>query len=583
MDIFASLTRKLEGSPVVRQLRTISGMRPYDLLERFWSHGLRLHDFTALFGCRDPVRARELLLEQERSNVYADVYGLHSLRWMLFDGRFKNGVEGLPGSANQALALSFVCDGNVGDLIAALLEKKRSQLLDLLSLCQGFDPTTDPAEFIKAHSIPSGYLFRDLGPVGPKWSRLPDPTLAEIKDAFDAEGKFARLFAKYGAGSPRELRQQFLQAFGETALPFPLRPVERRVPEEEVAVRQLTDAARKLQDKAARASNDRVLRRGAHAKAHGLIEASFEILDIPSQDHRVGLFSERRVYQALLRSSNASGLIEKDSTSNARGLALRVLVPAMSPLAGAQPQFLLDAEAGEHKFQDFVLMNFPVFVAPNVQRFAQWFCTLQSESAPGRLAGVAALSASRQGLREVGILARTAVGYLAHPLRAAYHSTTPYQLGERFIAKYSLEPDDPKAFRRFVSPLRSGYLSTELTRSLRSRPLQLNFNLHVLSVDAVPDGFESIADVVEDATLDWDALGAEKVPVAIVRIGPQDPASVERLAAAERIRFNPWNALVQHRPLGSLNRARFSAYRVSQQYRNVQLSARDSVLPQAAE
>lgn len=583
MDIFASLSRKLEGSPVVQQLRTISGMRPYDLLERFWSHGLRLHDFTALFGCRNPVRARELLLEQERTNAYLGVYGLHSLRWMLFDGRFKNGVEGLPGSANQALVLSFVCDGNVGELIAALLDKKRPQLLDLLRLCHGFDPSTEPAEFIKAHSIPSGYLFRDLGPVGPKWSRLPDPTLAEINDAFDAEGTFARLFAQYGAGSPRELRRQFLHAFGETTFPFPLRPVERHVPEEEVAVRQLIDAARKLQDKAARASNDRVVRRGSHAKAHGLIEASFEILDIPSQDHRVGLFSERRVYQALLRPSNGAGLIQKDSTPDARGLALRVLVPAMSPLEGGPPQFLPCAEGGEHKFQDFVLINCPVFVAPNVQRFAQWFGTLQSESVAGKLAGVAALSASRQGLREVGILARTLASYLTHPLGAAYHSTTPYQLGEHFIAKYSLEPDDPKAFRRFVAPLRSGYLSSELTRSLRSRPLQLTFNLHVLSVDAVPDGFESIADVVEDATLDWDALGAEKVPVAIVRIGPQDPASVERLAAAERVRFSPWNALVQHRPLGSLNRARFSAYRVSQDHRKAQLSARDSVLPQAAE
>jgi len=79
-------------------------------------------------------------------------------------------------------------------------------------------------------------------------------------------------------------------------------------------------------------------------------------------------------------------------------------------------------------------------------------------------------------------------------------------------------------------------------------------------------------------------LGAEKVHVANVVIGPQDPTSLERMQLAELARFNPWNALRQHRPVGSLNRARLAAYRASQRYRSVELGqANDAAGIEAAE
>jgi hypothetical protein len=65
---------------------------------------------------------------------------------------------------------------------------------------------------------------------------------------------------------------------------------------------------------------------------------------------------------------------------------------------------------------------------------------------------------------------------------------------------------------------------------------------------------------IEDAAASW---RAPYVTVARLTIPPQD---LEDAVAAkvEQARFDPWNALVEHRPLGEVMRARKAAYRASQ-------------------
>ena len=64
----------------------------------------------------------------------------------------------------------------------------------------------------------------------------------------------------------------------------------------------------------------------------------------------------------------------------------------------------------------------------------------------------------------------------------------------------------------------------------------------------------------EDATVEWDSPFHK---VAELTIPPQTFATPERDAIGERLEFNPWHTLPEHRPLGSLNLARQSAYRAS--------------------
>ena len=42
----------------------------------------------------------------------------------------------------------------------------------------------------------------------------------------------------------------------------------------------------------------------------------------------------------------------------------------------------------------------------------------------------------------------------------------------------------------------------------------------------------------------------------------------EHSGSCEKLVFNPWNSLVDHQPLGNLNRARKFIYRASEQFRS---------------
>jgi len=69
---------------------------------------------------------------------------------------------------------------------------------------------------------------------------------------------------------------------------------------------------------------------------------------------------------------------------------------------------------------------------------------------------------------------------------------------------------------------------------------------------------------IEDPTVDWTT---PYVTVARLTIPQQDTTSPEGQALQEHVEglaFDPWAALVEHRPLGEIMRARKSAYRASQ-------------------
>lgn len=50
------------------------------------------------------------------------------------------------------------------------------------------------------------------------------------------------------------------------------------------------------------------------------------------------------------------------------------------------------------------------------------------------------------------------------------------------------------------------------------------------------------------------------IPVATLRLPRQDSDATQQFALADRLSFNPWHALPEHRPLGNQNRARRTIY-----------------------
>lgn len=62
----------------------------------------------------------------------------------------------------------------------------------------------------------------------------------------------------------------------------------------------------------------------------------------------------------------------------------------------------------------------------------------------------------------------------------------------------------------------------------------------------------------------WDELTAPYQTIATVEFPPQDSLTPERRVFWEdRMRLNPWDALVEHQPLGGINRLRKTVYTMS--------------------
>jgi hypothetical protein len=72
---------------------------------------------------------------------------------------------------------------------------------------------------------------------------------------------------------------------------------------------------------------------------------------------------------------------------------------------------------------------------------------------------------------------------------------------------------------------------------------------------------------IEDASVEWKEAESAYRRVARIRIPRQKVEDPARDTACEQISFNPWHALVEHRPLGAFNRARRDIYHAMARFR----------------
>jgi hypothetical protein len=72
---------------------------------------------------------------------------------------------------------------------------------------------------------------------------------------------------------------------------------------------------------------------------------------------------------------------------------------------------------------------------------------------------------------------------------------------------------------------------------------------------------------IEDASVEWSEEASPFRPVARIRIPMQNIEESSRMGRCEETAFNPWHSLTEHRPLGSLNRARREIYPAMAEFR----------------
>ena len=571
--------------------------------DRIASGSLRIHEFTALFAIDDHASVEALLDAQDEkpAEPYGKVAGIHHFRWYVFEPKQKTGDR--EREKPTALVLAIIFDGDTDDLLASLMHHAGKSVLAVLKHCRGFSEGMDAKEFLKERRIRSGFLFRDLGTLAgpnddPDYEG--DASVMEIDDARGMQAEFESFYdANFRERSPQALREKFMAAFGERRTTLHLTRFERAVPTEARYVRKVVELNRRTQDQVRIAAGLKQPLRGQHAKSHALVRARFEVDKNLDARFRHGVFAEPgAVFDAWIRPSNGSPERSADAGPDARGLTLRLEIDEKgAPWSSAQR-----SPGAAPKHQDFLLFSHPTFFAPDIKTFAILMSIFQTGTTATRLKkGVAYVLGSGK-LAMLATIMKTLLRRVGHPLAAVFHSATPYLLGNDTPVKYSIEPRDGASLDRFAGDTKDpDFRRKALAASLSAGPIVLDFYVYAYAEGAP---VREVQDAVEDASIDWTRsqrslryglsrwlkARATKVRVGTLtlpRIGSgadtqPDPTTNEALEAVEPLQFNPWNGLPAHRPLGSLNRARWFIYRDSASRRAPSLASLPGPAPERA-
>jgi hypothetical protein len=272
-------------------------------------------------------------------------------------------------------------------------------------------------------------------------------------------------------------------------------------------------------------------RRGAHAKAHGCVQAEFRVLDNLPEEARVGIFREPRAYPAWIRYSNAFGKMQDDSVGDARGMAIK----------------LMGVERSESGTQDFVMINHPVFLVRNAADYVEFQKAL-SEDSPVKFF-FPSLNPFNFRLHEFGIAIAIRSTKVANPLDSRYWSTTPYLFGDTEM-KFSARHCGPAS--PFIETTSPDFLRENMQKHLAESEACFDF---LVQLRKLPTEMP-----IEDPTIEWSEKDAPFIPVARITIPAQAFTSPEQLAFCENLSFTPWHAIPEHRPLGGINRVRKTVY-----------------------
>jgi hypothetical protein len=301
--------------------------------------------------------------------------------------------------------------------------------------------------------------------------------------------------------------------------------------------------------------------RSVHAKSHSLPQGEITVTPNLPPELAQGLFSRHGRYPVIMRFSTIPGDILDDDVSVPRGLAVKVIGVDGERMPGSETDAV----------QDFVLVNGPVFAAPNGKAFlsslkllaattdkAQFLKKALSYTLRGVETVVEALGMESAKLKQLG-------GHPAtHPLGETYFSAAPILFGD-YMAKVQIAP-----------------VAAELT----------NLTDQAVQVFGRPDGLRDVCNdffanhggtwelrvqlctdletmPIEDSSVEWPEDRSPYRTVATITAPRQVAWDDEKSRAIDDGQsFSPWHGLAAHRPLGSIMRLREAAYRSSARFRS---------------
>ena len=305
------------------------------------------------------------------------------------------------------------------------------------------------------------------------------------------------------------------------------------------------------------------VQRALHMKIYAGLMAEFQVLPDLPQHVRFGVFSEPRVFPAVVRFSNGESFNKPDKKAQPRGIAIKLVgVPG--------PKLLQDQK--EAVTQDFLATSHSVTsTVRHVRQFIAFMeSSIEAEHAglPLQLSSILVpfILARKLGMSEAAriliALVRTVVlGKVSSLATENYFSPAPIKFGP-YAVKFGVRPSEGTK-PATTHHLTDDFLREELADRLRAGDLMFDFVLQFY----VNDRFTPI----EDSSVPWKPEHAPFVAVARLRIPKcdlSDPPIKALSEAVDRLSFSPWHAIEDHRPLGNVMRARKVAYRMSSDFRH---------------
>ena len=268
-----------------------------------------------------------------------------------------------------------------------------------------------------------------------------------------------------------------------------------------------------------------------HGVAHGTLAVCPDLPD----DLRVGVFGLRAEYPVWVRFSGDIQPGTPDLKGTA-GIAIK--------LFGVEGEKLLhpDQDATTH---DFLLQNHDVFFVDTAKDMCEFTCL----SINGQFDEyVKAHPITGKILDDMEKVADTVLG-------TPYWSGLPYRFGEDRYVKYKLEPEivpGDAGQPDFDDPF---YLRGDLIARLEQGEARIKFLVQFQTNDQdMP---------LDRATVRWSEKASEPVHVGTLILPRQDITARGQSEYGENLAFNPWHALPEHEPVGSISAARKVVYRAS--------------------
>jgi hypothetical protein len=309
--------------------------------------------------------------------------------------------------------------------------------------------------------------------------------------------------------------------------------------------------------------------RQQHAKGHGFLRGELHVYDGLPTILRQGLFSTPRSYPVIVRYSTAFGDLRSDRIRAPRGLAIKVL-------GVVGPKALGDDGSSN---QDFLLVNHKNYIADARSYLrVQWLAEKQPGLGDLFMRGLGVVARGYQRLT-AGFSTQLPFPFLASAdagcdiVGETFYSEGALRFGD-YVARIQVAPSSPQALARRGQPAHDAddAVKRRVAGFFRDNGAEYELRAQLaVNLERTP---------IEDAAVDWSEEVSPFQPVGKIVLPPQEVDSqARRDYAQDTLSFNPWRALADHQPLGSIMRIRQAAYRRSSELRHKANSDRPMIEP----